>query len=232
MAIPVHTHTHTHTHTVHMALMGYFIVFSSDQTLEFLLWGTIVPLNFLAGYYCSIVASTPQPMAYAFTHTVHMALVGYFIVFSFVTKPGQTLEFLFWGTIVPLNFLAGYYCSIVASTPQPTVYASTHVHCTYGTCGVLHCLLFCDQTRPNLRISLVGYHCAIEFPCGVLLFYCCKYPTTYGVRVHTCACVHVHMHVLCTCMKSCIHEIHIIKNDYCHNLCQTVTKCLHEFMTP
>ena len=36
-----------------------------------------------------------------------------------------TLEFLLWGTIVPLNFLAGYYCSIVASTPQPTVYAST-----------------------------------------------------------------------------------------------------------
>ena len=61
---------------------------------------------------------------------------------------------------------------------------SCHSHCTHGTCGVLHCLLFCDQTRPNLRISLVGYHCAIEFPCGVLLFYCCKYPTTYGVRVH------------------------------------------------
>ena len=119
------------------------------------------------------------------THTVHMALVGYLIVFSFVTKPGQTLEFLLWGTIVPLNFLVGYHCSIVASTPQPMAYASTHLHCTYGTCGVLHCLLFCDQTRPNLRISLVGYHCAIEFPCGVLLFYCCKYPTTYGVRVHT-----------------------------------------------
>ena len=58
------------------------------------------------------------------THTVHMALVGYFIVFSFVTKPGQTLEFLLWGTIVPLNFLVGYYCSIVASTPQPMAYAS------------------------------------------------------------------------------------------------------------
>ena len=50
-------------------------------------------------------------------HTVHMALMGYFIVFSFVTKPGQTFEFLLWGTIVPLNFLAGYYCSIVANTP-------------------------------------------------------------------------------------------------------------------
>ena len=58
-----------------------------------------------------------------------------------------------------------------------------HPHCAHGTYGVLHCLLFCDQTRPNLRLSLVGYHCAIEFPCGVLLFYCCKYPTTYGVRV-------------------------------------------------
>ena len=58
-----------------------------------------------------------------------MALMGYFIVFSFVTKPGQTLEFLLWGTIVPLNFLAGYYCSIVASTPQPTVYASTPHTC-------------------------------------------------------------------------------------------------------
>ena len=114
-----------------MALMGYFIVFSfvtkPGQTLEFLLWGTIVPFNFLAGYYCSIVASTPQPTVYAFTptHTVHMALVGYFIVFSFVTKPGKTLEFLLWGTIVPLNFLAGYYCSIVASTPQPMAYAFT-----------------------------------------------------------------------------------------------------------
>ena len=121
----------THTRTVHMALVGYFIVFSfvtkPGQTLEFLLWGTIVPLNFLVGYYCSIVASTPQPMAYAFTHThtVHMALVGYFIVFSFVTKPGQTLEFLLWGTIVPLNSLVGYHCSIVASTPQPMAYAST-----------------------------------------------------------------------------------------------------------
>ena len=62
----------------------------------------------------------------------------------------------------------------------------THTHCTHGTYGVLHCLLFCDQTRPNLTISLVGYHCAIEFPCGVLLFYCCKYPTIYGVRVHPC----------------------------------------------
>ena len=54
-----------------------------------------------------------------------MALVGYFIVFSFVTKPGQTLEFLLWGTIVPLNFLVGYHCSIVASTPQPMAYAFT-----------------------------------------------------------------------------------------------------------
>ena len=145
MRIPMIWHTHTHTYTVHMALVGYFIVFSfvtkPGQTLEFLLWGTIVPLNFLAGYYCSIVASTPQPTAYAFTltHTVHMALVGYFIVFSFVTKPGQTLEFLLWGTIVPLNFLTGYHCSIVASTPQPTVYAHTQLCVSYRGVKVPKC---------------------------------------------------------------------------------------------
>ena len=61
-----------------------------------------------------------------------MALVGYLIVFSIVTKCGQTIEFLLWGTIVPLNFLVGYHCSIVASTPQyPTTYGvrvHTHPH--------------------------------------------------------------------------------------------------------
>ena len=67
---------------------------------------------------------------YAYTYTVHMALVGYLIVFSFVTKPGQTLEFLLWGTIVPLNFLVGYHCSIVASTPQSMAYAFIHVYIT------------------------------------------------------------------------------------------------------
>ena len=61
-------------------------------------------------------------------------------------------------------------------------------HPTHGTCGVLDCLLYCDQMWPNYRISLVGYHCSIEFPCGVPLFCCCKYPTTYGVRVHTQSC--------------------------------------------
>ena len=90
--------------------------------------------------------------------------------------------------------LVGYHCSIVASTPH-SIPVQTHTHCTHGTCGVLHCLLFCDQTRPNLRISLVGYHCSIEFPCGVPLFYCCKYPTTYGVRVHT-SLTHTHTPLL------------------------------------
>ena len=75
-----------------------------------------------------ILGVTTHTHTHMYTRTVHMALMGYFIVFSFVTKPGQTLEFLLWGTIVPLNFLAGYYCSIVASTPQPTVYAFTHTH--------------------------------------------------------------------------------------------------------
>ena len=76
------------------------------------------------GYFVCLFV--PWWFTHTHTHTVHMALMGYFIVFSFVTKPGQTLEFLLWGTIVPLNFLAGYYCSIVASTPQPTVYASMY----------------------------------------------------------------------------------------------------------
>ena len=89
------------------------------------------------------------------------------------------LKLLRWVTSSLYDFYVDY-------SPPPThPHTHTHAHCTHGTCGVLHCLLFCDQTRPNLRISLVGYHCSIEFPCGVPLFYCCKYPTTYGVRVHT-----------------------------------------------
>ena len=80
------------------------------------------------------------------THiTVHMALVGYFIVFSFVTKPGQTLEFLLWGTIVPLNFLVGYHCSIVASTPQPMAYAST---ITLDLSITMPCIVRIDRAAP------------------------------------------------------------------------------------
>ena len=77
------------------------------------------------------------------------------------------------------------YCTCICDK------AHTHTH-TYtllmALLRVLDCLLFCDQMWPNYRISLVGYHCSIEFPCGVPLFYCCKYPTTYGVRVHTQSC--------------------------------------------
>ena len=125
------------THTVHMALMGYFIVFSfvtkPRPNLRISLVGYHCAIEFPCGvllFYCCKYPTTygVRVHTHPHTHTVHMALVGYFIVFSFVTKPGQTLEFLLWGTIVPLNFLAGYYCSIVASTPQPTVYAFTHTH--------------------------------------------------------------------------------------------------------
>ena len=63
----------------------------------------------------------------------------------------------------------------------------SHTYESHGTCGVLDCLLFCDQMWPNYRISLVVYHCSIEFPCGVPLFYCCKYPTL---------CTHTHAHIL------------------------------------
>ena len=65
----------------------------------------------------------------------------------------------------------------------------------YGTYGVLDCLLYCDIMWPNYRISLGGYHCSIEFPCGVPLFYCCKYLTVphnlWHTRSHiTHMCVH------------------------------------------
>ena len=89
-------------------------------------------------------SNRPVPLMYCAhctcIYTVHMALVGYFIVFSFVTKPGQTLEFLLWGTIVPLNFLVGYYCSIVASTPQPMAYASNLPCVEVGT-GMHACVV-------------------------------------------------------------------------------------------
>ena len=74
----------------------------------------------------------PRARTHTHTHTVHMALVGYLIVFSIVTKCGQTIEFLLWGTIVPLNFLVGYHCSIVASTPQPMAYAFIYTHTNFN----------------------------------------------------------------------------------------------------
>ena len=170
------TRSHTHTHCTHGTCGVLHCLLFCDQTrpnLRISLVGYHYAIEFPCGvllFYCC-----KYPTTYGVrVHTVHMALVGYFIVFSFVTKPGQTLEFLLWGTIVLL-------------LQVPHNLWRTRPHCTHGTCGVLHCLLFCDQTRPNLRISLVGYHCAIEFPCGVPLFYCCKYPTTYGVRVRTTA---------------------------------------------
>ena len=162
-------------------------------------------------------SSRTHPHAHILTHTssrthphahiltVHMALVGYFIVFSFVTKPGQTLEFLLWGTIVPLNFLVGYYCSIVASTPQPMAYASilthtssrTHPHAHYTTSRThphahilthtssrthphAHILMHTSsRTHPHAHILTYMHgdcgvpHCPFygpfskEFPCGV-----------------------------------------------------------------
>ena len=89
-------------------------------------------------------------------YTVHMALVGYFIVFSFVTKPGQTLEFLLWGTIVPLNSLVGYHCSIVASTPQPMAYASTQT-CKHRQTGSSHCSSFVYTLTFSQHLSYVLY---------------------------------------------------------------------------
>ena len=98
-------------------------------------------------------------------------------------------------TVLSVVTVHGWWvCIHVCVLDLHHIHTRVHTHCTHGTCGVLHCLLFCDQTRPNLRISLVGYHCAIEFPCGVPLFYCCKYPTTYGVRVHDDRLMYMYMH--------------------------------------
>ena len=108
------------------------------------LWGRPCPHN----------SATANPHTHTHTYTVHMALVGYFIVFSFVTKPGQTLEFLLWGTIVPLNFLVGYYCSIVASTPQPMAYASTQT-CKHRQTGSSHCSSFVYTLTFSQHLSYV-----------------------------------------------------------------------------
>ena len=70
----------------------------------------------------SILVKQGLHPAYVHPHRPRGKKVGYLIVFSIVTKRGQTIEFLLWGTIVPLNFLVGYHCSIVASTKYPTTY--------------------------------------------------------------------------------------------------------------
>ena len=143
--------TYMYTHTWHMALVGYLIVFSivtkCGQTLEFLLWGTIVPLNFLVGYHCSIEFPCGVPLFHWIslwgTIVPLNFLVGYHCSIEFpcgvplchwISLWGTIvpLNFLTWGTIVPLNFLVGYHCSIVASTPQyPTTYGVWVHVCTY-----------------------------------------------------------------------------------------------------
>ena len=52
-------------------------------------------------------------------------------------------------------------------------------HLTYGTCGVLDCLLYCDQTRPNLRISLVGIVPLLQAPLST------PQPTAYVYTPYT-----------------------------------------------
>ena len=140
-----HTQTckHRQTESSHCSSFVYTLTFSQHLSYVLYTFGKRGPFSNW-GPYCSFCYKSPVWMpkqthththSRTPTHTVHMALMGYFIVFSFVTKPGQTLEFLLWGTIVPLNFLAGYYCSIVASTQQPnnlrcTRSLHTHIHST------------------------------------------------------------------------------------------------------
>ena len=89
------------------------------QTLEFLLWGTIV-----------LLLQVPHNLRCTRSH----GTCGVLDCLPFVTKCGQTIEFLLWGTIVPLNFLVGYHCSIVASTQQPMAYAHTHTYVNTFNC--------------------------------------------------------------------------------------------------
>ena len=167
-----HSLTHTHTQTCkhrqtgssHCSSFVYTLTFSQHLSYVLYTFGKrglfptgdpIVPFVISPQFEClNKRTHTPTP-----THTVHMALMGYFIVFSFVTKPGQTLEFLLWGTIVPLNFLAGYYCSIVASTPQPTVYASTMSCFTYTVWT-----FFCSRV-----LKKVKFFKPLPFPLKIVL---------------------------------------------------------------
>ena len=81
-----------------------------------------------------------------YTPTLHMTLVGYLIVFSFVTKCGQTIEFPLWGTTVPFNFLVGYHCSIVASTPH-SIPVQTHTYSWMAKPSEdLYCSFLCPCT--------------------------------------------------------------------------------------
>ena len=124
---PPHTHTqtckHRQTGSSHCSSFVYTLTFSQHLSYVLYTFGKRGPFSNW-GPYCSFCYKSPVWMpkqSHTHTHTLHMALVGYLIVFSFVTNCGHA----------------------------------------------------------NYRISLVGYHCSIEFPCGVPLFYCCKYPTLY-----------------------------------------------------
>ena len=91
-----------------------------------------------------------------------MALVGYLIVFSFVTKCGQTIEFPLWGTIVPLNFLVAYYCSIVASTPH---YIPVH------TQSCVRCILRTSYCSPLLFPLLLDLNFFKHLPLDLYTFF-------------------------------------------------------------
>ena len=100
------------------------------------------------------------------THvTVHMALVGYLIVFSIMAKCGQTIEFLLWGTIVLLNFLVGYHCSIVASTPQPTCMAYAF------TQSCVRCILRTSYCSPLLFPLLLDLNFCRHLPLDLYTFF-------------------------------------------------------------
>ena len=124
----------------------------------------------------------------------------------------------------------GPYCSFCYKSPvwMPKQ-THTHTHHTHGTCGVLDCLLYCDQMWPNYRISLVGYHCAIEFPCGVPLFHCCKYPTVpHNLHVHVWR-THSHPHTQFPIWRS---NGLVLVQDVARYLATIVPHCMNHLRLP
>ena len=93
---------HRQTGSSHCSSFVYTLTFSQHLSYVLYTFGKRGPFSNW-GPYCSFCYKSPVWMPkQTRTHTVHMALVGYLIVFSIVTKCGQTIEFLLWGTIVPL----------------------------------------------------------------------------------------------------------------------------------
>ena len=165
-----------------------------------------------------------------------LPVLQYLIVFSFVTKCGQTIEFLLWGTIVPLNFLVGYHCSIVASTPQPMAYASIHTHthththtqtCKHRQTGSSHCSSFVYTLTFSQHLSYVLYTFGKRGPFsnwGPYCSFCYKSPVWMPKQTHT----HTHTHTQ-TCKHRQTGSFHCSSFVYTLTFSQHLSYVLYTF---